>query len=306
MNCRAWPWTATSGFFFRRDALNLWAKTPGLAALRRSTDGFFALAVNVITGSVLIDESLAGLRIHGANNFTQHPQLNNIRNYDIETSEREARYRHTILEEITRDPARFRFHHAGSVEKIALRCRYAGHERECARLGAKLAPVLSLCEAIRVAGTGCRRKKDRMLDVRKRRSREGPEKSGNSLYVCRLGKRNFGPYVEIHAQRQKLEVPREIAVMHLCPPLVLHEIGAPRVRHFEPARGEDIALQKIAREPEAFRDVLGLRLRCHPARIPARAKAAHGKACRIAAKPRGRFSATHRSDLPSRRSPRNG
>ncbi|MGP8231827.1 MAG: glycosyltransferase family 2 protein [Methylovirgula sp.] len=117
MNCRAWPWTATSGFFFRRDALNLWAKTPGLAALRRSTDGFFALAVNVITGSVLIDESLAGLRIHGANNFTQHPQLNNIRNYDIETSEREARYRHTILEEITRDPARFRFHHAGLLKR---------------------------------------------------------------------------------------------------------------------------------------------------------------------------------------------
>ncbi len=117
MSCRAWPWTATSGFFFRRDALNLWVKTPGLAELRRSTDGFFGLAVNVVTGSVLIDKSLAVLRIHGANNFSQHPPLNNIRNYDVATSEREARYRHIILAEMTRDPARFRFHHANLLKR---------------------------------------------------------------------------------------------------------------------------------------------------------------------------------------------
>ncbi|REF86261.1 glycosyl transferase family 2 [Methylovirgula ligni] len=117
MKCRAWPWTATSGFFFRRDALNLWANAPGLAELRRSTDGFFGLAINAITGSVLIDESLAGLRIHATNNFTRHPQLNNIRNYDIATSEREVRYRHIILEEITRDPGRFRFHHTGLLKR---------------------------------------------------------------------------------------------------------------------------------------------------------------------------------------------
>jgi glycosyltransferase involved in cell wall biosynthesis len=115
--CRTWPWTATSGFFFRRDALNLWAKTPGLADLRRSADGFFALAINVVTGSVLIDESLAGLRMHGANNFSRHPHLNNIRNYDVMTSERETRYRCTILDEMTRDPARFRFNHPNLLKR---------------------------------------------------------------------------------------------------------------------------------------------------------------------------------------------
>jgi glycosyltransferase involved in cell wall biosynthesis len=116
-DCRIWPWTATSGFFFRRDALNLWAKTPGLAELRRSTDGFFALAVNVVTGSVLIDESLAGLRMHGANNFSRHPHLSNIRNYDVVTSERETQYRRTILDEMTRDPARFRFNHPDLLKR---------------------------------------------------------------------------------------------------------------------------------------------------------------------------------------------
>lgn len=117
MKCRIWPWTATSGFFFRRDALNLWAKAPRLAELRRSADGFFALAINVVTGSVLIDESLAGLRIHGANNFSQHPHLNNIRNYDVATSQRETQYRRTILDEMTRDPARFRFNHPNLLKR---------------------------------------------------------------------------------------------------------------------------------------------------------------------------------------------
>ncbi len=109
MSCREWPWSATSAFFFRRDALNLWVKTPGLADIRRSTDGFFGRAINAVTGSVLIDECLGTLRVHGANNFNKHPQLNNMRNYDLE-KDKTVPHRLAILEELTRDPARFPFY----------------------------------------------------------------------------------------------------------------------------------------------------------------------------------------------------
>jgi hypothetical protein len=109
MSCRTWPWTSTSGFFFRRDALNLWVDTPKLAQMRRSVDGFFGRAVNAVTGSVLIDEALGMLRIHGTNNFTKCAQINNLRSYDL-TNEKETQHRHLILDELTRDPARFPFY----------------------------------------------------------------------------------------------------------------------------------------------------------------------------------------------------
>jgi hypothetical protein len=115
MSCREWPWSATSAFFFRRDALNLWVKTPGLADIRRSTDGFFGRAINAVTGSVLIDECLGTLRVHGANNFNKHPQLNNMRNYDLE-KDKTVPHRLAILEELTRDPARFPFYSSGLLK----------------------------------------------------------------------------------------------------------------------------------------------------------------------------------------------
>ncbi len=109
MNCRTWPWTSTSGFFFRRDALNLWVDTPKLAQMRRSIDGFFGRAINAVTGSVLIDEALGMLRIHDTNNFTKCAQINNLRSYDL-VKEKETQHRQLILEELTRDPARFPFY----------------------------------------------------------------------------------------------------------------------------------------------------------------------------------------------------
>lgn len=109
MSCRIWAWTSTSGFFFRRDALNLWVDTPNLPQMRRSVDGFFARAVNAVTGSVVIDEALGMLRIHDTNNFTQRVQINNLRNYE-QAKEKEIQHRHLILEELTRDPRRFSFY----------------------------------------------------------------------------------------------------------------------------------------------------------------------------------------------------
>jgi hypothetical protein len=77
--------------------------------MRRSVDGFFGRAVNAITGSVLIDEALGMLRIHGTNNFTKFAQINNLRSYDP-AKEKETQHRQLILEELTRDPARFPFY----------------------------------------------------------------------------------------------------------------------------------------------------------------------------------------------------
>ena len=86
MTYRGWAWSATSGFFFRRDALSFWTRTPGLAELRRSTDSFFGRAVNALTGSVIIDQPLSAWRIHGANTFCKHAHLGELRNFDFRKS----------------------------------------------------------------------------------------------------------------------------------------------------------------------------------------------------------------------------
>jgi glycosyltransferase involved in cell wall biosynthesis len=108
MAYRGWPWSATSGFFFRRDALKFWTATPGLAEVRRSTDGFFGRAVNALTGSVIIDQPLSAWRCHGANRFFRQPHLGELLNYDPR-DELEFVHRRMLLEEVMRDPARFPF-----------------------------------------------------------------------------------------------------------------------------------------------------------------------------------------------------
>jgi glycosyltransferase involved in cell wall biosynthesis len=80
---RTWAWSATSAMMFRRDALNLWAATPGLEELRYSTDAFFCYGINAICGSALIDIPLVGYRIHGKNGFAARLPLNNVRNYEV-------------------------------------------------------------------------------------------------------------------------------------------------------------------------------------------------------------------------------
>ncbi len=117
VQCRGWPWSATSAFFFRRDALSLWTDMPGLVELRRSTDGFFGHAINALTGSVLIDKSLSALRIHGANNFNKRAQLANLRNYD-EWKDRTPIERRALLDEVIRDPARFPFSYQNQLRTV--------------------------------------------------------------------------------------------------------------------------------------------------------------------------------------------
>jgi glycosyltransferase involved in cell wall biosynthesis len=71
-----WVWSPMSGNCYRRDALKFVLDNPALASLKRSTDAYLNLGINVLTGSVLIDRPIAVYRLHGANGLSQHPQLN--------------------------------------------------------------------------------------------------------------------------------------------------------------------------------------------------------------------------------------
>ncbi len=77
-----WMWAPTSGNCFRRDALLLFLNNENLAALRSGTDAYLARGVSLVTGSVVIDRPLAVYRLHGMNEFSKHPHLNGVLNYE--------------------------------------------------------------------------------------------------------------------------------------------------------------------------------------------------------------------------------
>ena len=77
-----WMWAPTSGNCYRRDALQLFLNNENLAALRSGTDAYLARGVSLVTGSVVIDRPLAVYRLHGMNEFSKHPHLNGVLNYD--------------------------------------------------------------------------------------------------------------------------------------------------------------------------------------------------------------------------------
>jgi glycosyltransferase involved in cell wall biosynthesis len=77
-----WMWAPTSGNCFRRDALQLVMDNENLASLRSCTDSYLLRAINVITGSVVIDRLLGVYRLHGMNVFSKHPHLNGVVSYD--------------------------------------------------------------------------------------------------------------------------------------------------------------------------------------------------------------------------------
>jgi glycosyltransferase involved in cell wall biosynthesis len=77
-----WMWAPTSGNCFRRDALQLFLNNENLAALRTGTDAYLVRGVSLVTGSVVIDRPLAVYRLHGMNEFSKHPHLNGVLNYE--------------------------------------------------------------------------------------------------------------------------------------------------------------------------------------------------------------------------------
>lgn len=79
---KGWPWTATSAFVFRRDALAIFMDNPRLQSLHCALDVYFGRGINALTGSVVIDRALSIYRMHGANIFSRHPHLNRCANFD--------------------------------------------------------------------------------------------------------------------------------------------------------------------------------------------------------------------------------
>ena len=77
-----WMWAPTTGNCFRRDALQLVMDNENLASLRSCTDSYLLRAVNVVTGSIVIDRPLGVYRLHGLNVFSKHPHLNGVISYD--------------------------------------------------------------------------------------------------------------------------------------------------------------------------------------------------------------------------------
>ena len=77
-----WMWAPTSGNCFRRDALQLVLDNKNLPSLRSCTDSYLLRAVNILTGSVVIDRPLGVYRLHGMNVFSKHPHLNGVVSYD--------------------------------------------------------------------------------------------------------------------------------------------------------------------------------------------------------------------------------
>jgi glycosyltransferase involved in cell wall biosynthesis len=77
-----WMWAPTSGNCFRRDALQLFLNNEHLAALLTGTDAYLVRGVSLVTGSVVIDRPLGVYRLHGMNEFSKHPHLNGVLNYE--------------------------------------------------------------------------------------------------------------------------------------------------------------------------------------------------------------------------------
>jgi hypothetical protein len=77
-----WMWAPTSGNCFRRDALRLFLNNEHLAALLTGTDAYLVRGVSLVTGSVVIDRPLGVYRLHGMNEFSKHPHLNGVVNYE--------------------------------------------------------------------------------------------------------------------------------------------------------------------------------------------------------------------------------
>ena len=109
-----WPWTSTSSMLYRRDALRLVCGAKGFAELRIGTDNFLAHFINHLTGSLLLDETLVGYRLHGANNFNKRPALEGFVCHDRE-DEHYHRTRRIMLDDLM-----LRFsHHAKNMEDPA-------------------------------------------------------------------------------------------------------------------------------------------------------------------------------------------
>jgi glycosyltransferase involved in cell wall biosynthesis len=105
---KQWVWSPMSGNCFRRDALNLFADNPAVQSLKTGTDLYFCLGINAVSGSVLIDVPVAVYRLHGANMYSQRPQLNHVLCYEPGgTGDSNAKARAVLVDHLIERADRF-------------------------------------------------------------------------------------------------------------------------------------------------------------------------------------------------------
>lgn len=77
-----WPWSATSAFCYRREAVDLmFGYTPRMTG---STDAYLAHGITGLTGGLVIDLPVAIYRRHGGNLFSRYPSLNGLYDHDVQ------------------------------------------------------------------------------------------------------------------------------------------------------------------------------------------------------------------------------
>ena len=100
---RGWPWSSTSGFLFRRDALAIVLDNPDLKVISCALDVYLARGLNVLFGSVVIDLALTVYRMHGSNIYARHAELNRWFNFDRGgTFDQERRAREALIDLMVR------------------------------------------------------------------------------------------------------------------------------------------------------------------------------------------------------------
>ena len=96
---RGWPWSSTSAFLFRRDALAVVLDNPDLNVISCALDVYLARGLNALFGSVVIDRALTVYRMHGSNIYARHPELNRWFNFDKGGSnDQERRAREALVD----------------------------------------------------------------------------------------------------------------------------------------------------------------------------------------------------------------
>ena len=79
-----WVWSPTSANCYRRDALDILLRDPGMDTLRLATDTYLARPLSALFGSILIDRPLVRYVKHETNNFLLGAPLQNALFFDPE------------------------------------------------------------------------------------------------------------------------------------------------------------------------------------------------------------------------------
>jgi glycosyltransferase involved in cell wall biosynthesis len=79
-----WVWSPTSANCYRRDAVRLLLRDPGMETLRWGTDTYLARPLSALFGSILIDRPLTRYVSHDGNYFLKGAPLNNTLFFDTE------------------------------------------------------------------------------------------------------------------------------------------------------------------------------------------------------------------------------